>query len=324
MKGVVQLSLALLGIAGSALWAAPARAEFPERAIRIIVPFASGGATDLIARTIAAEVAPKLGQPVIIENRAGAGTIIGTEAVVRATPDGYTLLFNSGALAIDLSYRKEQTYDVRKDLIPITKVAWGPFAVLVNPSVPAKTFPELVDYAKKNPGKLNMGSSGNGTMIHLASAYMASRTGMTLVHVPFKGAGPALVGILGGQIEVLLDPPFTSKAAIGSGKVAALAVTGDKRSSLLPDVPTIAELGYPGFKAGHWGGFFAPAGTPDAIIRKLNAEFNAALKSPKVQDVLLGQGLEIIGNSPEQFKAEIDEEVALWAKIIKDAKLAPE
>lgn len=313
-----------LGLAAALLMPGSAQAAYPERTVTIVVPFAAGGATDLMARSIANVVSEKLGKPMIIENRTGGGTVIGTEAVVRAEPNGYTLLFHSGALAIDPSYKKNLSYDVRKDLIPITKAAWGPFAVLVHQSVPAKTLPELVAYAKSKPGALNMGSSGTGSMGHLASEYLKSITGVKMEHVAYRGAGPALAAILAGDLQVFLDPPFTAKGSIDSGKVRALAVTGAKRSPLLPEVPTVAELGHSGFVAGHWGGFFAPAKTPADIVTRLNTEFVASLKDPRVRDLLTNQGLEIIGNSPDQFKKEIDDEIALWAKVIKDANIQPE
>ncbi len=306
----------------AALLALPGAAQaqdYPTRNITVIVPFAAGGATDVIARTIAANVTPRLGKSVVIENRAGGSTVLGTTAVVRAAPDGYTLLFHSGALAIDLSFKKNLSYDVRKDLVPITKAAWGPFAVLVHKDLPVKTLAELVAYAKERPDKLNLGSAGIGTMGHLAASYLAASAGIKLTHIPFRGSGPALTAIMGGQLDVLLDPPFTALPAIQSGNSRALAVTGEKRSPLLPDVATVAELGYPGFAAGHWGGFFAPAGTPEPVIQRLNKEFVAALADPRVREVLRGQGLEIIGNTPAEFRKEIEQEIELWAKVIRDA-----
>lgn len=325
MRFFARLSAVLAGVALLiATTGGETRAEYPERGIVIVVPFAAGGATDLIARTVAVNLSARVGKPVTVENRSGGGTVIGTESVVRADPDGYTLLFHSGTLAIDRTFKKNLRYDVRKDLIPITKVAQGPFAVLVHKDVPVKTLSELVAYAKERPNTMTLGSSGIGTMGHLASAYLISRSGINLTHVPYRGAGPALQGIIGGQIQVFLDPPFTAQPALDSGNVKALAVTSAKRSSLLPQVPTIAESGYPNFDTGHWGGFFAPAKTPDSIIKKLNTEFVAVLKDPAVQTVLRRQGLEIIGNSPEQFKKEIDDEIELWAKVIKDAGIEPQ
>ena len=236
-------------------WRRPCR--YPDQRINVIVPFVAGGATDIIARTIAADLASRFGQTVTIENRAGGGTAVGTEAVVRSSPDGYTILFNSGALTIDAGFNKKLTYDVRKDLMPVTKAAWGPYAVLVYKEIPVKTLGELVGYAKEKPSTLNMGSAGVGTMGHLASAYLAAKTDIKLIHVPFRGSAPALTAVMGGHVQVLLDPPFTAMPAIELGSTRALAVTGARRSPLLPNVPTVAELGFPGFAAGHWGGFFS-------------------------------------------------------------------
>jgi tripartite-type tricarboxylate transporter receptor subunit TctC len=304
--------------------AGAAHAEYPDQRINIIVPFVAGGATDIIARTIAADLSTRLGQTVTIENRAGGGTVVGTEAVVRAPPDGYTLLFNSGALTIDVGFKKNLNYDVRKDLVPVTKAAWGPYAVLVHKDLPIKSLSELISYAKDKPTTLTMGSAGVGTMGHLAAEYLEATTDIKLTHVPFRGSAPALTAVMGGHVQVLLDPPFTAMPAIQSGDTRVLAVTGARRSPLLPDVPTVAELGFAGFAAGHWGGFFVPAGTPPAVIQKLNTAIVASLQNPKVCEVLRGQGLEIIGNTPEEFRKEIDEEIELWSKVIKDSGIKSE
>jgi tripartite-type tricarboxylate transporter receptor subunit TctC len=321
MRGTKLLSALTVAIA---IQAGVAHAEYPDQRINVIVPFVAGGATDIIARTIAADLANRFGQPVTVENRAGGGTAVGTEAVVRSAPDGYTVLFNSGAMTIDAGFKKKLTYDVRKDLIPVTKAAWGPYAVLVYKEVPVKTLGELVAYVKEKPSELNMGSAGVGTMGHLASAYLTAKTDIKLTHVPFRGSAPALTAVMGGHVQVLLDPPFTAMPAIESGNTRALAVTGAKRSPLLPNVPTVAELGHPGFAAGHWGGFFVPANTPPAVVQKLNAGIVASLQDPKVREVLRGQGLEIIGNTPDEFRKEIDDEIELWSKVIKDSDIKPE
>lgn len=319
----IKAVLAALTVA-TAIQAGAAHAEYPEQRINVIVPFTAGGATDIIARTIAADLASRFGQPVTIENRAGGGTVIGTEAAVRSPPDGYTLLFHSGALTIDVGFKKNLKYDVRKDLIPITKAAWGPYAVLVYKELPIHTLGELMSYAKEKPSTLTMGSAGVGTMGHLASAYLTAKSDIKLTHVPFRGSAPALTAVMGGHVQVLLDPPFTAMPAIELGNTRALAVTGARRSPLLPDVPTVAELGFPGFAAGHWGGFSAPAGTPPAVIEKLNAAIVASLQNPKVREVLRGQGLEIIGNTPEEFRKEIDDEIELWSKVISNSGIKPE
>jgi tripartite-type tricarboxylate transporter receptor subunit TctC len=321
MRGKKLLSALTIAIA---IQAGAAHAEYPDQRINVIVPFVAGGATDIIARTIAADLASRFGQPVTIENRAGGGTAVGTEAVVRSPPDGYTNLFNSGALTIDAGFKKNLTYDVRKDLLPVTKAAWGPYAVLVYKELPVKTLSELIAYVREKPSELNMGSAGVGTMGHLASAYLTAKTDIKLTHVPFRGSAPALTAVMGGHVQVLLDPPFTALPAIESGSTRALAVSGEKRSPLLPNVPTVAELGFPDFAAGHWGGFFVPAGTPPAVIQKLYAGIVASLQDPKVREVLRGQGLEIIGNSPDEFRKEIDDEIELWSKVIRDSGIKPE
>jgi tripartite-type tricarboxylate transporter receptor subunit TctC len=300
------------------------RAEFPERPLRVIVPFAPGGAMDIMARDISAVLSERVGQTVTVENVAGGGTVIGTQRVVSAPPDGYTLLFHSGALTIDVTFRKNPPYDVRTNLAPITKAAWGPFALLVQPSMPAKTLGEFVAYAKKNPGKLNYGSSGTGAGMHLIAEYFKATAGIDVVHVPFRGEAPATTALLSGSVQLILKPPFTALSLVQDGKVTPLAVTGNKRSGLLPNVPTIAELGYDKFFAGYWGGFFAPAGTPTAIVNKLNSEIVAAINDKRVADRLRQSGVEVVGNSPQAFKSEIEKEIELWRNVITQSKIEPQ
>lgn len=271
---------------------------------------------DIIARGITAVLSERIGQSVTVENVTGGGTVIGTQRVVNAAADGYTLLFQSGALAINVTYRKDQTYDVRVNLAPITKAAWGPFVLLVPPSVPAKTLADLVAYAKKNPGKLNYGSSGAGAGIHLITEYLKATTGIDAIHVPFRGEAPATTALLSGEVQMTLKPPFLALPLIEEGKLIPLAVTGSKRSILLPKVPTVAESGYDKFFAGYWGGFLAPASTPPGVIEKLNTEIVASIQDHRVQNMLLKNGMEVVGNSPEAFKKEIEEEIELWRKVI--------
>jgi tripartite-type tricarboxylate transporter receptor subunit TctC len=314
----------LVFLAGISFWSAlphSARAEFPDRPIRIIVPFAPGGAMDIMARDIASVLSKRVRQTVTVENVTGGGTVIGTQRVVSAPPDGYTLLFQSGALAINVTYRKEQSYDVRRDLAPITKAAWGPFAVLVSPSSPAKSLKEFIAYAKRNPGKLNYGSSGAGAGMHLIMEYLKATAGVDIVHVPFRGEMPATTALLSGDVQVILKPPFTSMPLINDGKVIPLAVTGLNRSKLLPNVPTIEESGYPTFLAGYWGGFLAPAKTPNDVIKKLNTELVASINDKYVTERLLKSGVEVVGNSPEEFKKELNDEIELWHKVIIDSKI---
>ena len=304
--------------------ASVARADFPDRPLRVIVPFAPGGAMDIMARDISAVLSERIGQTVTVENVAGGGTVIGTQRVVSAPPDGYTLLFHSGALTIDVTFRKNPPYDVRTSLVPITKAGWGPFAVLVQSSMSAKTLNDLVAYAKKNPGKLNYGSSGTGAGMHLIAEYLKATAGIDVVHVPFRGEAPATTALLSGSVQMVLKPPFTSLPLIQEGKVIPLAVTGNKRSALLPDVPTIAESGYEGFFAGYWGGFFAPAGTPPAVINKLNAEIVAAINDKRVADRLRRSGEDVVGNAPHAFSIEIEKEIELWRNVITQSGIEPQ
>jgi tripartite-type tricarboxylate transporter receptor subunit TctC len=301
-----------------------AAAEFPERPIRLIVPFAAGGAMDIMARDIGSVLAERLKQTVTVENVTGGGTVVGSQRVVSAVPDGYTLLFQSGAVTIDLTFRKNPPYDVRKDLLPITKAAWGPFAVLVSPFIPVRSLSALVAYAKKHPGKLNYGSSGTGAGMHLITEYLKAAAKFDIVHIPFRGEAPATTALLSGEVQMMLKPPFTALPLIREGKAVALAVTGKERSVLLDAVPTISEAGYKDFVAGYWGGFFAPAGTPQAVINKLHAEIVASVRDKRVVERLRKSGEIVVANSPERFKAEIEEEIALWRAVITKSGIEPQ
>lgn len=322
MKVVKRLGAAVGMAAALFAFSTPAQAKFPERPIRVVCPFAAGGATDAIARVIATSLSERIGQPVTVDNVTGGATVIATQAVIDADPDGYTLLFHSGTLAIDRSYKSNLPYDMKTDLIPITKAAWGPLAVLVSPSIEANTLGELIQYQMDNPGALNFGSGGTGTMLHLAAEYLNAIAGVEATHIAYRGGGPATAALLAGEIDMMMKPPFTSTSVISEGKVKALAVTGRERSVLLPDVPTVIEQGYETYVSGHWGGFFAPAGTPDDVVATLNAEIVAAIKDPRVEESLTKRGLLVIANSQAEFKAELDEEVDLWKKVITDAGIA--
>ncbi|WP_157961790.1 Bug family tripartite tricarboxylate transporter substrate binding protein [Acuticoccus kandeliae] len=298
-----------------------AHADYPEKPIRVVVPFSAGGATDSIARSVSQVLSERINQPVTIDNVTGGGTVIGTQEVINAAPDGYTLLFHSGTLAIDITYKPNNGYDVREDLVPITKAAWGPFAVLVRPDLEITTLAELKDYTDAHPGELNFGSGGTGTMIHLASEYLWAESGIQVTHVPYRGEGPATAALLSGEIDVLLKPPFTSTELLADNKVVALAVTAKERSPLMPETPTVIETGLEDVAVGHWGGFFAPAGTPDDIISFLNTELVAAMGDPRIKEQLGKSGLFIIADSPSDFRKEIEEEIGVWKKVITEAKI---
>jgi tripartite-type tricarboxylate transporter receptor subunit TctC len=314
-------TLALWSAAAAALSLAfPAlAADFPTKPITMVVPFAPGGPTDAMARTLAAAV--KLGQPVIVENKAGAGGNLGAEAVARADKDGQTLLFGtSGPLAINVSLYKKIGYDPVKSFAPVIQVGHLPNVLVVHPAIPAKNVKELVAYGKAHPGMLSFASSGNGASSHLAGVMFNNAAGTDFLHVPYKGTGPALTDLLGGQVSMTFTDVLTALPYIKSGKLRALGVTTKERSQVLPDVPTIAEQGYPGFDVSVFFGLVVPAGTPKDAIDKLNQAFADALKQPEVRKTLLAQGLEFApSTSPEQLGAFIQAEVPKWRAVVKSS-----
>ncbi len=299
-------------------------ADYPNRPVRVVVPFTPGGAGDLVARTISNQLALRLKRPFIVDNRAGGGGVIGADAVVRSAPDGYTILFHSGAITIDPSFRKSLPYDVRRDLVPITMAVTGPFAVLTSTATPAKTLPELLALARARPGTLNFGSTGLGTSIHLGSELLKSTAKVDIVHVPFKGEVPALMALSSNEIQILVNTILSARPMIDSGKVRLLAVTGRNRSAVLPDAPTVAESGVPGYESGVWLGFFAPAGTPRDIVNKLYTEIRAVLQQPEVKAQLLEKGLEVADYPPEEFAKWIDQEITRWGAVIRAAGIEPQ
>jgi tripartite-type tricarboxylate transporter receptor subunit TctC len=316
MKSLLKLSLGFFLLS---LAAAAASAEaYPTKLIRMIVPFPAGGTTDILARSVGQKLSEALGQQVIIDNRPGAGGNIGSDMVAKAAPDGYTLLMGTvGTHAINSSLYAKMPFDHIKDFAPITLVAAVPNVLVVNPAVEAKSVQELIALAKAKPGQLSFASSGNGTSIHLSGELFKTMAGVDMLHVPYKGSAPALTDLIGGQVNLMFDNLPSSLAHIKAGKLRALAVTSSKRSAALPDVPTIAEAGLPGFEASSWFGVFAPAGTAKEIVTRLNMEIVKALNSPELKERLAAQGAEAVGNSPEQFAAHIKSETAKWAKVVK-------
>jgi len=307
----------------AALWTLGAPAvDFPSKPVRIVVPYAPGGTSDIVARVIAAKLAEHLQKPVVVENRGGGGGSIGTEAVVRSEADGHTLLFHSGAIAIDPSSNKKLSYNVQRDLTPVMQAVVGPFAILVHPSVPARSVAELIAYAKANPGRLNFGTPGNGTSIHLATEYFKAMAGIDVVHVPYKGAGPALAALTANDIQFVLDPLVTAKQYAASGKVRALAVTTSERWAPWPELPTVAASGLPGYDTSVWYAFFAPAGVPASIVSKLNAELRSVLTTPEMREWLRTTGgLDVVASSPEELKTLFAVEIERWANIIRTAHI---
>jgi len=314
-------TLARRALAAACLSAALAAhaADFPTKPVTMVVPFAPGGPTDAMARTLAAAV--KLGQPVIVENKAGAGGNLGAEAVARADKDGHTLLFGtSGPLAINVSLYKKIGYDPLKSFAPVMQIGHLPNVLVVHPAIPAQNVKELVAYGKANPGKLSYASSGNGASSHLAGVMFNNAAGTDFTHIPYKGTGPALNDLLGGQVAMTFTDVLTALPHIKSGKLRALGVTTKERSQVLPEVPTIAEQGYAGFDVSVFFGLVVPAGTPKAAIDKLNQGFAEALKQPEVRKTLLAQGLEFApSTSPEQLGSFIKAEVPKWRAVVKSS-----
>jgi tripartite-type tricarboxylate transporter receptor subunit TctC len=296
--------------------------NYPVRPVRIIVPVAAGGSPDIFGRIIAQALSERIGQPFVIENRSGAGGNIGTEAVVRAPADGYTLLLVSVNNAINATLHKLD-FDFVRDIAPVASISRGVNVMAVNPAVPAKSVPEFIAYAKANPGKISMGSAGNGTGPHLSGELFKMMAGIDMVHVPYRGAAPALTDLLGGQVQVYFGNPASSLQYIRAGKLRALAVTGVTRIDVLPDVPTVGDF-LPGYEASTWLGFGAPKNTPAEIVDKLNHEINAALADPKMKARIAELGAAPLALSPSQFGKLIADEVEKWAKVIKFAGIKPE
>ena len=296
---------------------------YPAKAIRIVVPLAPGGGVDITSRTIGQKMSEGLKQPVIIENRPGGATVIGTELVAKSPPDGYTLVMASSSHAIHgILYKLP--FDPIKDFAAVSLVATAPLVLVVHPSVPAKTVKELVAIAKKNPGRLNFGSSGNTSVLHLAGEMFNAMAGVKTAHIPYKGTGPALTDLIAGQIEMMFSTPVATLPHVRSGRLRALAMTGAKRSQAAPELPTVAEAALPGFGAEAWYALLAPAGTPAAVIARLNAEAVKAVQLPDVRTRLGGEGAELVGATPEQTMQFIQAEIARWAKVIKAAGIRAE
>jgi tripartite-type tricarboxylate transporter receptor subunit TctC len=311
--------LLLLGVT-----APPLQADaYPDKPIRFILPIAPGGGVDTIGRIIAQKLSDGLGQPVVPDNRPGAGGTIGTAMAVNAKPDGYTLVIGSASITITPSLYKKLSFDVNKDLAPISMAALGNQLLLVHPSLPVKDVKELIAYAKANPGKLNFSSGGVGNPAHLALELFKSLTNINLVHVPYKGAGPALVGLLNGEVSMTASSIPAALSHIQAGKVKALALLGDKRSALLGNVPTSKEAGVDHWVVPSVYGFLAPAGTPRAIIDRLNAVWTKSAALPETRDMLLKIGLEPLTSTPEQYAEFLQMEIARWRKVTAEANIKP-
>lgn len=311
----------------AALMSAPAAAadSYPAKSVRVILPGPPGGGADRLARILGQRLSDAWGQPVIVDNRPGAGGLLGMNLLAKATPDGYTIIVgNSGPNAVIPNLRKDVPYDPVRDLAPISLVASTTSLLVVHPSVKAQNVAELISLAKANPGKLTFGSGGNGQASHLAGELFKVSAGIDLLHVPYKGSGPAVVDLVGGRITMMFANIPSSMPQVKAGKLRALAVTSAKRSRLVPDLPTIAESGLPGYETIQWYGVLAPAGTPHEIIGRINADIVKILGNPEMQALLTKQGFDPIGSTPAGFADYIQNELAKWKKVIAAAKLGPE
>jgi tripartite-type tricarboxylate transporter receptor subunit TctC len=315
--------LAAVSAAAAALNAKTGRADdYPSRTVRVIVPFGAGGPTDVYSRDIALELQKSLGQTFYMDNRPGAGTTLGTDMAAKATPDGYTLLMVSGTQTVNETLYAEKPYQLLRDLVPIAPLMESDLVLVVHPSVPAKTMAELLALARAKPGTLNYGSSGPGSNYHMAGELLKNLTGIDIVHVPYKGSTGARGDILSGQIQLLFDSVPTMAPLIKSGMVRALGTSGKVRSSILPDVPTLAEAGVPGFQATLWVGFMAPKDTPQPVIDRLNRTITTILQRPDLKEAWEKQGATPLVMTQPEFSAFMQAEVVKWAKVVKDNHIA--
>ncbi len=293
--------------------------DYPSKPVRIVVPFAPGGSTDVLARIVGQKLGERSGQPVIVENRAGAGGNIGAEQVAKSAPDGYTLLLGGVPHAISASLYKKLPYDLARDLTAIAEIASFPSAIVLHPSLPAHSVKELIALARARPGQLSFGSAGNGSPNHLALELFKTMAGLDMAHVPYKGSGQLIGDLLAGQVQLASMGLPVAMPHVQSGKLRAIAVTGAARSSLLPDVPTVSEAGLPGFDVTSWYGVFGPAGLPAGIVAKLNSEIGSAVTATDVRERLAALGAEPSVKSPDQFGRYVREEITKWAKVVKDS-----
>lgn len=297
---------------------------WPARPVRIIVPFAPGGGVDTVSRFLAQKLTEQLGSSFVVENRAGGGGLLGADLVAKAPADGYTLLTSAPEFSINPGVKSKMPFDALKDFAFISQLTSGQFLLACHPSVPVKNVKELIALAKAKPGRLNYGSSGTGSINHLAGELFQSMTGIHWGHVPFKGSGPNLIGLMGGEIDFSFGSTTSLVDQARLGRVRAIAVTGPQRYAELPNVPTIAESGVPGYNVTGWYGFYAPAGTPADLVRKLQAETVRALNAPDMREKLIKAGNDPVTSTPEAFEAFIKVEIAKWAKVVRDAKLSLE
>jgi tripartite-type tricarboxylate transporter receptor subunit TctC len=322
--GFTRMILTALVVLTVALPEALAQSSYPERPIRIIVPNSPGGTVDMIARLVAQGLTERLGRQVVVDNRPGAGTIIGSEIVAKAPPDGYTLLMSVSTLAIDPATYKKMPYDALRDFAPITQAAFVPNLFVVHPSVPAKSVKELIALAKARPGEIQYASAGHGSNPHLTMELFASMAQIRLIHVPYKGGTPAFIDLIAGRVSIMATNLSSIMPHVRAGKLRALGVTSTRRVAVVPDIPTIAEAALPGFESVQWYGLLAPAKTPRQIVERLHKEVVAILRAPDTAARLASDGAEVVASSPEEFAAFLKAETVKWAKVVKAAGIQPE
>jgi tripartite-type tricarboxylate transporter receptor subunit TctC len=313
-----------MSLALSTAHAAEPAASYPSKAVRIIIPFSPGGGADNLARTLQPALSSALGQPLILDNRPGASSIIGTELAARSAPDGYTMLLITTTHTVNPSLMKKLPYDPLKDFAPVSLAVTQPNVLVVHPSLPAKSLKELVALGKAKVGNLTYASGGSGSQPHLAGELLQMIAGIELIHVPYKGSGPGVTAVLGGQVTMMFVGPLAIEAHVKSGKLRALAVADKKRSAVLPDVPTVSEAGFRGLETGTWYGFLAPAGTPQPVIDTFHAAVIKSMSTPDMKTRLLAQGVEIVGAGPREFDQTLREEIVKWTKLVKRAGITAE
>lgn len=311
------LAAAVAATAALTLPALTLAQAFPAKPVKIVVPYPPGGTNDIVVRLLAQKLGDSMGQPFVVENKPGASGNLGAEQVARAAPDGYTLLLVTTGHSIHPSLYKHLRYNIKTDLTPVSELTRGPMLVMVTPSLPYKTVQDVIAAAKAKPGSINFGSAGNGSSTHLATELLSSMAGVKMTHIPYSGSAPAMADVMAGNAQLVMDLMFSALPQVNGGKLRAIAITGAKRSPLLPGVPTVAESGVPGFETLAWNGLMAPVNTPKPIIDKLNAEIHKALDAPEMKERLRAQGFEPSPGTPEQFGALIRAEIDRWATVVK-------
>jgi tripartite-type tricarboxylate transporter receptor subunit TctC len=311
-------------VALAVVTATPGAAQYPDKPIRLLLPFPAGGTVDLVARLVTAQMAEELGRPFVIENKAGAGGVIATDAAAKAAPDGYTLLLTTPNHTINAALNPKLPYDTERDIVPVAIVAEVPELLVSHPAAPFQSFAGFVDYARKNPGKLNYASAGNGTLPHLTMELLLRRTGIEVAHIPYRGAAPAMTDLLAGQVQLKMDTYATASQLVADGKLRALAFASRERSALMPDAPTIAEMGLPGYEGILWIGMVGPAGVPKPVVDKLALAVQRAVRAPALAERLRRDGVEPVGGTPQAFGELIAREIKEWRALAQAARISLE